>query len=286
VSTELSKLAAVTDIAQIMFGLKTRRRLWLLAAVFLTLVVVILGRPVFHLVRVVVEDSQIVEKLPPGYVDDFSRMNKAAVSEVWQIPREPEAAEQQLRELLKKARTKGLRVSIAGARHSMGGHTIYPGGILINMLPFNGMELDESKNVLHVGAGARWSEVIPYLDRRGRSIEVMQSDNSFSVGGSLSVNCHGWQYNRPPIASTIESFRLMKADGTIVRCNRQENKDLFSLAVGGYGLFGVILDAELRVVPNERLRLQQYLVPVDEALSSFDKKLRENPGANMVYARA
>ena len=85
----------------------------------------------------------------------------------------------------------------------------------------------------------------------------MQSNNAFSVGGSLSVNCHGWQFDRPPIASTVESFRLMQADGTIVRCSRKENQELFSLALGGYGLFGIILDAELRVVPNERYRLEQ-----------------------------
>src|SRR5207237_10295442 len=139
--------------------------------------------------------------------------------------------------------------------------TIYPGGIVINMLPFKGMTLDEHNDLLHVQAGAKWADVIPYLDQRGRSVEVMQSDNSFSVGGSLSVNCHGWQFGRPPIASTVESFRLMKADGAIVRCSRTENRELFSLVLGGYGLFGIILDADLRVVADEALRLEQYRLP-------------------------
>jgi FAD/FMN-containing dehydrogenase len=113
----------------------------------------------------------------------------------------------------------------------------------------------------------------------------MQSDNSFTVGGSLSVNCHGWQYGRPPISSTVESFHLMTADGAVLRCSRSENKELFSLALGGYGLFGVILDADLRVVPNERMRLEQMLVPVDRALEAFDRKLRERPGPKLIYAR-
>jgi FAD/FMN-containing dehydrogenase len=136
-----------------------------------------------------------------------------------------------------------------------------------------------------VQSGAKWAEIIPYLDRHGRSIEVMQSDNSFTVGGSLSVNCHGWQYGRPPIASTVESFHLMKADGTVVRSSRSENRELFSLALGGYGLFGVILDVDLRVVPNERLRLEQFVVPLDKAMGSFERKLRERPGVRMAYAR-
>src|SRR5207245_10358085 len=128
-------------------------------------------------------------------------------------------------------------------RHSMGGQTIAPDGISINMLPFKAMSLDAAGEILHVQAGAKWADVIPYLDKHGRSIEVMQSDNSFTVGGSLSVNCHGWQYGRPPIASTVESFRLMKADGSVVRCSRSENEEVFSLALGGYGLLGVVFDA-------------------------------------------
>lgn len=269
-----------------MFHIKKRRWLWISLAAGFVLLALVLGRPMIHLLRVMrEEDADRPEKLPPGYVDDVSGMNKTQVSEVWKIPTDSQAAEQQLKELLRKAQAAGLRVSIAGSRHSMGGHTIYPGGIIINMLPFNGMELDEGKNILHVQAGARWAEIIPYLDKRGRSIGVMQSDNSFTVGGSLSVNCHGWQYGQPPIASTVESFRLMNADATIVRCSRQENKELFSLALGGYGLFGIILDIDLRVVPNERLRLEQYVVPVDGALESFERKILERSGVSMVYAR-
>ncbi len=244
-----------------------------------------LSRPILHLARTAYVDRNGIEKLPPGYADDVSRMNKTAVAESWDIPNDPQKAELRLRELLQRAQAAGLHVSIAGARHSMGGQTLYPGGIRINMLPLRGMELDESKNLLHVQAGAKWAEVIPYLDRHGRSVEVMQSDNSFTVGGSLSVNCHGWQYGRPPIASTVESFHLMKADGTVVRCSRSENKELFSLALGGYGLFGIILDTDLHVVANERLRLEQYIVPLDSALDAFERKLREKPGVQMVYAR-
>ncbi|MGA7293204.1 MAG: FAD-binding oxidoreductase [Terriglobales bacterium] len=217
--------------------------------------------------------------------DDVSRLNSTAIHEVWDIPSEESTAQSALRELLEQAGSSGMHVSIAGARHSMGGQTISPGGIRVNMLPLKSMELDEKSDLLHVDAGALWADVIPYLDRHGRSVEVMQSDNSFTVGGSLSVNCHGWQYGRPPIASTVESFHLMKADGTVVQCSRAENKELFSLALGGYGLFGIILDADLRVVRNERLRLEQVIAPLDSAMASFERKLRQRGPPRMFYAR-
>jgi FAD/FMN-containing dehydrogenase len=201
------------------------------------------------------------------------------------VPVDPVRAEEQLAQLLAKATAEGRRVSIAGARHTMGGHTICPDGIVIDMRPWNRMELDAGRNVLKVQSGAIWKDIIEYLDGQVRSVAVMQSNNSFSVGGSISVNCHGWQYGRPPIASTVESFRLMQADGKIVRCSRNENAELFALVLGGYGLFGVILDVELRVVPNERYRLEQYIVPVDQSLATLDSKIKDQPDVQMVYAR-
>lgn len=264
-----------------------RKRRWILLALafVLSAVAMISVKPLVHVLRAIKQDVNELEILPPGFTDDASRMNRTAVAEVVPVVTDPAAAERQLAELLARAKREGLKVSIAGTRHSMGGHTIYPGGLVIDMLPLSGMQLDEGRNLLHVGAGARWSEVIPYLDSHRRSVAVMQSDNTFSVGGSLSVNCHGWQFGRPPIASTVESFRLMKADGSIIRCSRTKSPELFSLVLGGYGLFGIILDAELRVVPNERYRLQQFIVAADEALTTFERNAHRNPDVAMVYAR-
>ncbi len=263
------------------------RRRWL--RIGLTCVAVIavavLGRPIWHVLSNAWRDVDEVEEIPPGFADDASRLNRTRVAEVIPVEAETAAAERQLAALLEQARSEGWHVSIAGTRHSMGGHTISPGGIVIDMLPFRKMELDEEHGILHVQAGARWKDILPYLDQRGWSVAVMQSDNTFSVGGSLSVNCHGWQFGRPPIASTVESFRLMKADGSIVRCTRDENDNLFSLVLGGYGLFGIILDVDLRVVRNERYRLEQFVVPVEEALATFAAQVEDKADAVMVYAR-
>ena len=265
---------------------KTRRsRLIVVASIAILVAIAFLIRPAIHLLRFKSHDVNALAELPSGHIDDASRLNQTKVAEVWDVPIDAAQPEKQIAELLARAKAEGLRVSISGARHSMGGHTIYPGGINVNMLPLATMHLDQERDVLTVGAGALWKDVIPYLDAHRRSVGVMQSNNAFSVGGSLSVNCHGWQFDRPPIASTVESFRLMLADGTIVRCSRSENKELFSLVLGGYGLFGIILDAELRVVPNERYRLEQFVVPVDQSLATFDAQIKDRPDVRMVYAR-
>jgi FAD/FMN-containing dehydrogenase len=264
-----------------------RRRRWrrLTVAALLLTVVAVTGCPSYFLSRAWLRDRPFTDVLPAGYVDDASRLNRTHVAETWSIPNEPDAAEAQLREVLERARAQHLHVAIGGARHSMGGHTISPEGVVIDMLPFNRMQLDEKRQILHVGAGARWSRVIPYLDARGFSVAVMQSNNDFSIGGSLSVNCHGWQQNRPPIASTVESLRLMKAEGSIVTCSRNENRDLFSLVLGGYGLFGVILDVDLHVVPNERYQAEVETVAADQYAIRFAEKVDSATDIGMVYGR-
>lgn len=134
---------------------KIPRWLWISLAAGFGLLGLALRPPMIHLFRVTSQDADQIEKLPPGFVDDVSRMNKTQVSGVWEVPADSQAAEQQLRELLEKAQANGLRIAIAGARHSMGGHTIYPDGIAINRLPFARIELEVGKIILHAQPGAR-----------------------------------------------------------------------------------------------------------------------------------
>ena len=61
----------------------------------------------------------------------------------------------------------------------------------------------------------------------------------------------------PPIVHDVESFTLINARGASVLCSRTANAELFSLAIGGYGLFGVIVTITLRLCPRVALRLVQ-----------------------------
>jgi len=263
---------------------RVRRWVWG-GALVVAVPLVIVARPAVHLWQTAKHDLDQLEATPPGYANDASRMNLTPVREVIPVAADVAEAEAQIADLLRDARANGWKVAIAGARHSMGGHTIYPDGIVLDMLPLNHMQLDERSSTLHVGAGAIWREVLAYLDPRGKSVAVMQSNNSFSVGGSLSVNCHGWQVGRPPIAATVRRFRLMLADGSIVGCSREENAELFSAVLGGYGLLGVILDAELEVVPNRRYRLERHVAAAEQLPAEWDEAVAARPGAEMVYGR-
>ncbi|HEY4309585.1 MAG TPA: FAD-binding oxidoreductase [Pirellulales bacterium] len=264
---------------------KLRYRLALTAVAIVSVMAFVVGRPAYLWSWAWLRDRPVAEQLDDGEADDASRLNRTPVSKVWSIPSDPSGAESQLRELLTRARRDHLGVAIAGARHSMGGHTICPDGIVLDMLPFDRMQLDAERRTIRVGAGARWAAVVPYLDTHGLSVGVMQSNNNFTVGGSVSVNCHGWQHDQPPIASTVESFRLMRANGAVVNCSRTENAELFSLVLGGYGLFGVILEVELRVVANERYTPEVERFSAEQYPERFAKLMGEAKDIGMAYGR-
>ena len=254
--------------------------------ILLTIVLVILiARPVSFLMYTYLKDEKATRVERTGYTNDASNLNETKVQTIIKTRGRIEEATEQISELVKQARAEGKNISIAGAQHSMGGHTIYPNGIVLDMKGFNYMKLDSANNTLLVGSGSLWSDVIPYLDKKGKSIAVMQSNNSFSVGGSVSVNCHGWQPNSPPVASTVKSFRLINADGRVVECSRDKNRELFSLALGGYGLFGVILDIELKVVDNELYKFQRHLVNSSNYIKEFNASVSNANDVGMAYGR-
>ena len=127
-------------------------------------------------------------------------------------------------------------------------------------------EPDRAAGIYRVGAGTRWRDVIAALDPLGFSPKVMQSNNDFGVASTFSVNAHGWPVPYGPFGSTVRALRLMLEDGSVVQCSRTENVELFRHAMGGYGLFGIILDLDVEMAPN--VRLQPTFEPIRAMLSA------------------
>lgn len=257
----------------------------LLIPLVLLALIVAVGPPAVFLARVWWRDGPVPLPAPAAGTDDASHLNAGQPAEVIAVANDPTEAEQQLSALVRRAAQEGRHISISGAHHSMGGHTLYPGGMVLNMDLFNRMSLDEKQRILTVGAGARWWDIIPYLDHRGFAVSIMQTNSDFSVGGSISVNCHGWQNDSQPICSTVESFRILTASGSILRCSRTENKELFSLVLGGYGLFGVILEVNLRVVPNEFYVAEAHHIKSVDYARVYHELTRNRDDVGMAYGR-
>ena len=183
------------------------------------------------------------------------------------------------------AKKSNKKITIAGRRHSMGGQTLLDNSLHLNMLDFNKVTYNEDSKTITAQAGATWSKVQNIANKNGRSVKIMQSDNIFTVGGSVSVNVHGWQVDSPPISSTVVSIGVITADGTIERVSKNNNPKLFRVIIGGYGLFGVIVDVEFETVSNSTLRFNSSYMPTNSLGEKYNDLISNNPAVELAYAR-
>ena len=215
-----------------------------------------------------------------GVINDASCLNKTSVYGIVQVTNEDD-----IKHALTFAKEQNLKITSAGQRHSMGGQAFVKDGLVLDMRGFKKMELDAENKILHVQTGAVWLDVQEYLDKQGFSVKAMQSINIFTVGGTLSVNAHGVAHDPGQIAPTVRSMRIMKADGNIVTASPTKNAELFRHALGGYGLFGVILDVDLDVVPNEVYRWSTHYVDYKDFTNYYKKNVEGNQNLGLMYAR-
>lgn len=212
---------------------------------------------------------------------DVARLHPATVEVV-----ESGRTLEELRAVLADARVRGLKVSIAGSRHSQGGHTYYPGGVVLDMSSFDRvLALDTVDKVIRVQAGAQWRDVQEHIVPYGLAVKVMQSSNVFTVGGTLSANAHGRDLDRSSVVETVRSFRLLTARGDVLEVSRTENAELFGLVIGGYGLFGVILDVDLELTDDEVYEQRSAIVDYAAFPAFFRDSVQASPTARMMLAR-
>ncbi|CAH0346589.1 FAD-binding oxidoreductase [Bacillus sp. CECT 9360] len=181
---------------------------------------------------------------------------------------------------------KNDKISIAGMQHSQGGHTYYPNAIMIDMKNYNKiLDLDLEEKTITVQSGATWDDIQRHINPHGLAVKVMQSQNIFTVGGSLSVNVHGRDIRNDALIDTVKSFRLMNANGQIINVSRTENSELFPLVIGGYGLFGIILDVTLQLTDDELYKIRTKTINYKDYASYFEKEVKNDNQVRMHMSR-
>ncbi|WP_127534357.1 FAD-binding oxidoreductase [Paenibacillus kobensis] len=217
----------------------------------------------------------------PYLLTDYSRLHPVKVK---RIVKGQET--EQLVQVVRDAAAQGLKVSIAGQRHSQGGHTYYKDAVVVDMTPFNRvLAIDAAARTVTVQAGATWADVQRSIQPYGLAIRTMQSQNIFTVGGSLSVNAHGRDIRNGSLIKSVLSYRLLMADGRILEVSRTSHSELFPLALGGYGLFGIILDVTLSLTDDEIYRLRVDTVSTEDYIDYFRQNVLGDPNIQMHLAR-
>jgi FAD/FMN-containing dehydrogenase len=188
-----------------------------------------------------------------------------------------------LRALVRGARAAGQSISIAGGRHAMGGQQFGSDTVLVDMRALSPrIQLDSEVGHVEVGGGIQWPELIRHLlsAQRGARhqwgiVQKQTGADHLSLGGALAANAHGRVLVRPPMIADVEAFTLVDASGELQRCSREQNPELFGLAIGGYGLFGIIASVRLRLSPRQKLERVVEVTDTGSLAQRFEDRIAQ-----------
>ncbi len=180
-------------------------------------------------------------------------------------------------EIQKALKTWQGHISIGGGRYSMGGQTGTQGGLQLDMRPLDKLlHFDPINRTARVQSGMRWRDLQEIIDSNNLSIRTMQSYANFTVGGSLSVNCHGRYVGHGAVSNSVKSIKLILPHGEALEVNRESNSELFHAAIGGYGGVGVIAEVELNLDENFKIEKSAIHVPLDDYPAWFRENILSN----------
>ncbi len=178
------------------------------------------------------------------------------------------------------ATRRGLPIAICGGRHAMGGQQFGHGALLLDMSRMSRIiHFDDKAGLIEVEAGIQWPALIDYLEAQtvaGSRWSIRQKQTGadrLSIGGCLSSNIHGRGLQMKPFIDDVEAFTLINCDGQAVACSRGQNAALFGLAIGGYGLFGVIATVTLRLAPRRKLRRDVMVLHLTALRDAFEDSI-------------
>lgn len=217
--------------------------------------------------------------MQPQTVNDVhSQLNEVHVAEVAEVD-----SLEGIRKTISAARERGLPVAIAGGRHAMGGQQFCAGGVLLDTRPLSRvLDFDRECGLIDLEAGIQWPSLLEHMHESHEGAlpawsfaQKQTGADRLSLGGAISANAHGRGLAMRPFVSDVDELTLVDADCEVRVCSREQNAELFSLVCGGYGLFGAVYSAKLRLVPLRKLERVVEVRELDGLVDAFDGRIAE-----------
>ena len=163
------------------------------------------------------------------------------------------------------ARTDGLTVAVRGGGHNVAGNATCEGGLVIDLSPMKGAQVDTDARTVRAQGGLTWGE----LDQHTQAVGLATTGGlvtstgiaGFTLGGGI-----GWLMRKHgPACDNLIAAEVVTADGQTVRASETDNPELLWGLRGGGGNFGVVTEFEFRLHPVSQVLGGLVAWPASEA---------------------
>ena len=133
------------------------------------------------------------------------------------------------------------------------------------------LAFDRDKGTLTCEAGLSLAEILRVFLPRGWFPPVTPGTRFVTVGGCVACDVHGKNHHRDgSFGGFVDRLAVQVADGSVVECGPQLERELFLATVGGMGLTGLITEVTLRLQPVESSWILAEAQPVPGLAAMLD----------------
>ncbi len=120
---------------------------------------------------------------------------------------------------------------------------------------------EQDTGILHCASGVLLGGILRNTVPLGWTLPVLPGTQHVTVGGALAANIHGKnQMGALLFSDCVLDFQLMRSDGRMLHCSRDEHPELFWATCGGMGSTGIVLEARLQLEPITTTLLEQLTI--------------------------
>lgn len=171
----------------------------------------------------------------------------------------PESTEQ-VSTILRSAQKYEVPVTVRGGGLTTEGESVAFGGLLLDMSAMNRvLQIDPVSMTVRTEAGIYWHQLAENLRREKLDYLSAPLNLTSSVGGTLGVG--GIDINSPRLGCSADqcvALKYVSPTGEIVECTEKDDPGLMDRILLGYGQFGVITEAVMKIRPFTPIRMKYF----------------------------